>query len=165
MTGFLTPTPRLFHIPVKDGRLAITLDDVVWVEEGQNITVTRGFPTDGLSLPGIATALGFDPWGAGLRAALLHDAGYSLHDVRGHSLGNKATVDRRFLAGCLIDYPRMATTYYRAVRWFGGFAWRKANVMHMAGYLYAVQHGHVDEWIGHLLEQHGGAVVDLEPAP
>ena len=164
MTGFLTPTPRLFHIPVEDGRLAITLDDVVWVEEGRNITITRGFPTDGLSLPGIATALGFDPWGRGLRAALLHDAGYSLHDRDAFSLGDKATVDRRFLQGCLIDYPRMAMTYYRAVRWFGGWSWRKSNVMHMEGYLYAIEHGQADERVQHVLEQYGGKIVDLKAA-
>lgn len=164
MNGFLTPTPRLFHIPVEDGRLAITLDDVVWVEEGRNIRLERGFPTDGLSLPGIATALGFDPWGAGLRAALLHDAGYSLHDVRGYGLGNRAIVDRRFLAGCLIDYPRMAATYYRAVKWFGALAWRKDNVLHMEGYLFALKSGCVDAWISHLLEQYGGDIIQLTPA-
>lgn len=165
MTGFLTPTPRLFHIPVKDGRLAITLDDVVWVEEGQNITVTRGFPTDGLSLPGVARLLGYEPWGAGLRAALLHDAGYSLWG-RGDavSLGTRATVDRRFYRGCQIDFPRMAAIYYRAVRMFGSLSWHKANVMHMEGYLFAIRNNSIDAWISHVIEQHGGEIINLRSA-
>lgn len=162
--GFLTGTPRLFHLPVSSGRLAITLDDLVWLEFGREIKLTRGFPTDGLSLPGLARALGFDPWGKGLRAALLHDAGYSLHDRDEYSLGDRSTVDRRFRRGCEIDFPRMANTYYRAVRMFGWGPWARCNAMHMEGYLYALAEGAIDGWINHILAQHGGEIINLREA-
>lgn len=164
MNGFLTGTPRMFHLPVSSGRLAITLDDLVWVEDGRNITLARGFPTDGLSLPGLARALGFDPWGKGLRAALLHDAGYSMHDRDEFSLGDRATVDLRFRRGCEIDFPKMAPAYYWAVRAFGWAPWASGNAMHMDGYLYALREGALDGWIQHILNQHGGQVVDLRAA-
>jgi hypothetical protein len=127
VTGWLTPAPRLYHLPVTNGgRVAVTLDDLIWVEDGRNVTLKRGFPTDGVSLPALAL-MWFDPWGAALRSALLHDAGYSLHDQADLTLGDKATVDRRFHAGLKLDQPDTATLYYRAVRWFGWLAWRKSQ--------------------------------------
>lgn len=165
MTGWLTPAPRLYHLPVTNGgRVAVTLDDLIWVEDGRNVTLKRGFPTDGVSLPGIALALKFDPWGAALRSALLHDAGYSLHDQRDLTLGDKATVDRRFHAGLKLDQPDTATLYYRAVRWFGWLAWRKANTALMTGYIYAVRHGTEDDWIAHVLKTYAQGTIDLRAA-
>ncbi len=165
MTGWLTPAPSLYHLPEKYfGTVAITRDDLTWTENGKTITLKRGFPTDGVSLPGIALALKWDPFGAALRSALLHDAGYSLHDQLDLTLGGKATVDRRFRAGLKLDQPDTATLYYRAVRWFGWLAWHKANTALMTGYIYAVRHGTEDEWIAHVLKTYAQGTIDLRAA-
>lgn len=165
MKGWLTPAPRLYHLPVtKGGRVAVTLDDLIWVEDGRNITLKRGFPTDGVSLPGIALALKFDPWGAALRSALLHDAGYSLRGSYDTSLGDKATVDRRFHAGLALDQPDTARLYYLAVKWLGWFSWCKANTPLMTGYIYAIRHGTEDQWIAHVLKTYAQGTIDLRAA-
>lgn len=164
MTGWLTPAPSLYHLPEKYfGTVAITRDDLTWTESGKTITIKRGFPTDGVSLPSLAL-MWFDPWGAALRSALLHDAGYSLHDHRDLTLGDRATVDRRFHAGLKLDQPDTATLYYRAVRWFGWLAWRKANTALMTGYIYAVRHGTEDNWIAHVIKTYAQGVVELKAA-
>jgi hypothetical protein len=113
---WLTPTPSL--TPVAKGLMRLD-EPVAWMDEaGARWVVPAGFITDGASLPWILTAV-WDRWEPRtLRAAIMHDYGYSFH-----TFGSKSEVDARFYAGLKADHWPHALAYYRAVKLMGWFAW------------------------------------------
>lgn len=141
---FLTPIPRLIHIK-RD--FVITVDDLRWLDpDGTERILRRGFPSDGASVPWIAT-LRWSPWDERvLGEALLHDGGYSLRETE-FALGNKAEVDLRFYRGMIVaGFPR-ERLFWRAVQAGGWLAWWSPNNPLVDGYLYAIRNRVEDEWI------------------
>lgn len=128
-------------------RLAITLEDHHWIDpDGRIITVYRGFPTDGASLPWLAKWR-WDPWQPDvLAAALPHDLGYSLHGTE-FDVGTKRQVDRRFLQGMETMGFRADRLFWRAVQMGGHLSWRTPNNRHMEGYLWSLRNNKLDAWI------------------
>jgi hypothetical protein len=113
---WLTPTPTMTPIAPNLMRLD---SPVAWQDgNGKVWRVPVGFITDGASLPWILTAV-WDRWEPRtIQAAILHDYGYSYH-----ASGTKAEVDKRFYNGLIASKWDHATTYFRAVKWFGWYAW------------------------------------------
>lgn len=167
--GFTTQAPRLRHLAVSSGRLALPLDDVVWIgPDGKLHRLPRGMPSDGVSFPGVARLIGMDPWGICLREALLHDAGYTLQDWPDiFGFGSKREVDTRFRLGVGIDQPKNEWLFYKAVHVFGGPSWRKPNAPHVDEWVEAVRSGRpeaVDAFIDKMTKKYAQLVIAPHPA-
>lgn len=141
---FLTPIPGFIRISKS---LAITTNDHRWEDpDGTVITLKRGFPTDGASLPWLFTIY-WSPWDPKvLAAALFHDAGYSLRGTE-YDLGPKSVIDQRFYRGMRVAGFRAKRIFWRSVQIAGWPAWWSANNRHVDGYLYALRTNCLDEWI------------------
>lgn len=83
------------------------------------IAVPPGFETDFASIPRGLWNL-FPPLGPYTKAAVIHDWGYSKHDR------SRLEYDQIFLEAMeVLGVPRLRRmAMYRAVRMFGGMAWR-----------------------------------------
>jgi hypothetical protein len=89
--------------------------------------VPYGFPCDGQSVPRpLWPIIGHPLETESIRAACLHDRYYRWPDMR-----TREQIDRMFYEALIADGVNVAEARakYRAVRWFGWFAWRR----HRAG--------------------------------
>ncbi len=95
---------------------------------GEVIAVPHGFVTDFASVPRVLWMI-VAPWGRHGPAAVLHDFGYWHHRPD----------DRRYwddvfneAMAVLEVHPIVRSILYRAVRWFGGWAWRRNAAVPLA---------------------------------
>jgi hypothetical protein len=94
---------------------------LIWAGEKETVTVPEGFVTDLASVPRMAQGMpGFEPTGLSRRPAVLHDWLYSSGELR------RMEADAVFYRALRREGAHEATAriYYRAVRVFGGSAWR-----------------------------------------
>ena len=114
-----------FHVsPSEECAGIIVRTPVVYVDLACNWWIApRGFVCDGGSVPRILWPLAGHPQdNKSLRAYVLHDRYYGSPDGR-----SKAEIDRMFYDAMIDDGVGVlaAAAKYRAVQWFGGFAWRR----------------------------------------
>jgi hypothetical protein len=114
------------------------VEPLVWDDKTYGrLVVPVGFRTDLASTP-----LHVDDNGPSRRPAVVHDALYNI----GQRLG-KVFADQ-FLRDAILAEGggRMRSqTYYRAVQWFGGFAWRAAGAQPGASHFTTA--GAYNEWL------------------
>ena len=145
----VAPERRLLDWPLPlsgfASRLAVTpqgerrwelIEDVVHAQgDGTRITVKQGTPTDFASVPRLFWAI-FPPYGRYTMAAVFHDELYRLRGripdedaAGGYRTLTRKECDKLFLAEMIVDGTKVirALVMYRAVRWFGWIAWRKAG--------------------------------------
>ena len=122
MSRFTAP---LVVTPLEDGRTWVIVTSGFGYDVGEEgsedtIEVPQGMKTDFASVPRAVWWFAA-PWGKHGHAAVVHDAGYWLQ------LRSRREYDEIFLEG--MDVLGVARTkrriMYLAVRWFGGFGWRK----------------------------------------
>jgi hypothetical protein len=101
----------------------ITRSVIVFIDGvGRWWIVPRGFLCDGGSVPRLLWfVVGHPTENESIRAYVLHDRYYARPNGR-----TKAQIDRMFYEALIADgVGRIeAQAKYRAVQWFGGFAWR-----------------------------------------
>lgn len=120
-------TESLVVTPLPDGKTWIILNDFGYEigEEGSGniINVPIGTYTDFASIPRPLWAI-FPRWGKYGNAAVIHDWMYW------NQSGKRKEADDIFLKGMeVLEVPKWKRyAIYYAVRWFGGFAWRKNEV-------------------------------------
>jgi hypothetical protein len=106
----------------------VTRKSIMFIDSaGVPWNVPYGFRTDGQSVPRLLWPIVGHPLETeSIRAACLHDRYYKWPDVR-----TREQIDRMFFEALLADgvFFAEARAKYRAVRWFGWFAWRR----HRAG--------------------------------
>jgi len=113
---------------VLEKRLAITLDDVVYIDrEGKKWTVPRGFPTDGMSYPWIVEWMWnrFDP--DNLRSGVTHDYAYTLHDYFDDWPVTREEADQNLFDGLALDDGGWKWAKYAAVRACGWWLWNRRD--------------------------------------
>lgn len=114
--------------PEEWGDGIVTRTPIVFCDHNSNWwIVPRGFSTDGQSVPRpLWVIVGHPLETESLRAACLHDRYYKKPDGR-----KRDQIDRMFYEALIADGVNFAEAKakYRAVRWFGWFAWRR----HRAG--------------------------------
>ncbi len=99
----------------------IVREPLIWATESETVVVPYGFETDLASVPRIAQgAPGFASTGLSRRPAVLHDWLYASGDAP------RMEADRLFYKALRAEgvHEPTARIYYRAVRLFGGDAWR-----------------------------------------
>lgn len=110
------------HVRVEfEGDHMVLLEDVYDEVDGHPHRVPAGSHTDGASIPTWLMWMFPKINEKRIRAAVHHD-----HDYRTHRISRK-DADRLFLARMLADGNDAIRSWimYRALRWFGGIAWRK----------------------------------------
>ncbi len=116
-------TESLVVTPLSDGKTWIILSEFGYEvgEEGSgdHISVPIGTHTDFASIPRSLWAV-FPRWGKYGNAAVIHDWMYW------NQSRSRKEADDIFLEGMeVLEVPTWKRkAIYRAVRWFGGFAWR-----------------------------------------
>lgn len=120
MSQFTAP---LLVTPLDDGKswVVITGDfkyDVGYEGSGDSVAVPRGMVSDFASVPRPIWWFAA-PWGRHGHAAVIHDAGYYLQDR------SRREYDQIFLEAMeVLEVGRLKRgLMYRAVRWFGRWAW------------------------------------------
>ncbi len=125
--------------PMPDGRhwelLEEFIYDLGYKGSDFNIRVPKGFITDFASVPKFLWWL-ISNWGKHGKAAVLHDWLYKIHmtqfrPTRPGYLGEPRAITREWADAVLLEAmevlgvtPWKMNLIYRAVRIFGGFAWR-----------------------------------------
>lgn len=118
--------------PLADGKTWVTRKefgyDIGNKGSGNSIHVPIGFKTDFTSVPRMLWSV-LPQWGRYGNAAVIHDYCYW---EQSHS---KRESDAIFLeAMSVLEVPKYKRTLmYYAVRWFGGFSWRKNQKLKAAG--------------------------------
>lgn len=117
LTGFRS---RLVLTPTEDGHRWELEDPLIYQGARDTFTVPRAFETDLASVPRWFW-WAFPPFGPWSAAAVLHDWLYSTHQV------SRKDADGIFLRVMLASGTKLwrAAVAYRAVRIFGGSAWRR----------------------------------------
>lgn len=97
----------------------VLVEPLVWSDSKYGVHVApAGFRTDLASTPFHA-----DDNGPSRRGSVIHDAFYNLAQRLGRDYADSFLYDAILAEG---GGRMRAGVYYRAVRWFGGFAWRAA---------------------------------------
>lgn len=97
----------------------VTVAPLVWSDKTYGrLVVPAGFRTDLASTP-----LHIDDNGPSRRPAVVHDALYNIGQRLGKDFADAFLRDAILVEG---GGRMRSQTYYRAVQWFGGFAWRAA---------------------------------------
>lgn len=118
--GFETERLRAECAVGPRGDLWILTEDLVAWWRGRRIVVSRGYPTDGASIPRAAWAVIGHPWDYYLPAAIVHDALYAAE------VWPRQEADACFhdlMQALSVEHFRLHAMYY-AVRLFGLWAWR-----------------------------------------
>lgn len=126
-------TDVLLVSPLDDGRSWVLMRDFGYVlepeESGETIDVPKGFVTDFASVPRLAWWI-VPRWGKYGNAAVIHDWLYwSRERARGEA-------DRIFLEAMgVMDVGKiMKFVIYKAVRWFGWYAWLRNRADRISGF-------------------------------
>jgi Protein of unknown function (DUF1353) len=124
--------PELTPIPDSSPEEYIVADiyTVILPVSRLTLQIKPGYCTDGAST-GAAQYLGFNPFDPSTMApALCHDALYE-GELFGHDDGARTAADNEFYALLKLNGQHSASVawlYYKAVRWFGGFVWRRHSL-------------------------------------
>ena len=112
---------KLILEPISNGK-AILLQDYIYSINGYDITVFKGFVTDGASVPHSLQWL-YNPFGKYIKAAVIHDYLYSTYNNTGI---NRTLADKIFnfvMKETNVDV-RTRRKFYAAVRAFGETSWK-----------------------------------------
>ena len=112
---------KLILDPISNGK-AILLQDYIYSINGYDITVFKGFVTDGASVPHSLQWL-YNPFGKYIKAAIIHDYLYSCYNNTGI---NRTLADKIFnfvMKETNVDV-RTRRKFYAAVRAFGETSWK-----------------------------------------
>ncbi|HFC54303.1 MAG TPA: DUF1353 domain-containing protein [Gammaproteobacteria bacterium] len=126
-------TRALIVSPLADGRTWVLVEpfsyDVGELGSGDTIEVSRGFKTDFASIPRLFW-IALPKWGKYGNAAVIHDWLYMTQER------SRAEADAILLEGMgVLEVPRwQCFLIFRAVRWFGWFAWMRNRWEREAGY-------------------------------
>lgn len=106
---------------LNDGK-AILLNDYVYSINGYEITVFKGFITDGASIPKCFQCI-YSPYGKYIKAAVIHDFLYSKFNNTGI---NRTLADKifKFIMKETKVNNSTINKFYRAVRVFGEMSWQ-----------------------------------------
>lgn len=113
---------KLLLEPISNGK-AVLLEDYVYSINGYDITIFKGFVTDGASVPHSLQWL-YNPFGRYIKAAVVHDYLYSAYNNTGI---NRTLADKIFnfiMKEINID-SKIRRKFYIAVRCFGETSWKK----------------------------------------
>lgn len=113
---------KLILGPISNGK-AILLQDYIYSINGYDITIFKGFVTDGASVPHSLQWL-YNPFGRYIKAAVVHDYLYSAYNNTGI---NRTLADKIFnfiMKEINID-SKIRRKFYIAVRCFGETSWKK----------------------------------------
>ena len=112
---------KLLLEPISNGK-AVLLEDYVYSINGYDITIFKGFVTDGASVPHSLQWL-YNPFGRYIKAAVVHDYLYSAYNNTGI---NRTLADKIFnfiMKETGVD-NRTRRKFYTAVRCFGETSWQ-----------------------------------------
>ncbi len=101
---------------------AVLLQDYIYSINGYDITVFKGFVTDGASVPHSLQWL-YNPFGKYIKAAVIHDYLYSTYNNTGI---NRTLADKIFyfiMKETGVD-KRTCRRFYNAVKYFGATSWK-----------------------------------------
>ncbi len=113
---------RLLLEPISNGK-AVLLADYVYSINGYDITIFKGFVTDGASVPHSLQWL-YNPFGRYIKAAVVHDFLYSCYNNTGINRTLADKIFRYIMQETGVD-NRTVRRFYAAVRAFGETSWKK----------------------------------------
>lgn len=112
---------KLLLEPISNGK-AVLLADYVYSINGYDITIFKGFVTDGASVPHSLQWL-YNPFGRYIKAAIVHDFLYSSYNNTGINRTLADKIFRHIMQETGID-KRTIRRFYIAVRCFGETSWK-----------------------------------------
>lgn len=113
---------KLLLEPISNGK-AVLLADYVYSINGYDITIFKGFVTDGASVPHSLQWL-YNPFGRYIKAAVVHDFLYSCYNNTGINRTLADKIFRYIMQETGVD-NRTVRRFYAAVRAFGETSWKK----------------------------------------
>ena len=113
---------KLLLEPISNGK-AVLLEDYVYSINGYDITIFKGFVTDGASVPHSLQWL-YNPFGGYIKAAVVHDFLYSCYNNTGINRTLADKIFRYIMQEIGVD-NRTVRRFYAAVRAFGETSWKK----------------------------------------
>lgn len=113
---------KLLLEPISNGK-AVLLADYVYSINGYDITIFKGFVTDGASVPHSLQWL-YNPYGKYINAAVVHDFLYSCYNNTGINRTLADKIFRYIMQEIGVD-NRTVRRFYAAVRAFGETSWKK----------------------------------------
>lgn len=113
---------KLLLEPISNGK-AVLLEDYVYSINGYDITIFKGFVTDGASVPHSLQWL-YNPFGRYIKAAVVHDFLYSCYNNTGINRTLADKIFRYIMQEIGVD-NRTVRRFYAAVRAFGETSWKK----------------------------------------
>ena len=113
---------KLLLEPISNGK-AVLLEDYVYSINGYDITIFKGFVTDGASVPHSLQWL-YNPFGQYIKAAVVHDFLYSCYNNTGINRTLADKIFRYIMQEIGVD-NRTVRRFYAAVRAFGETSWKK----------------------------------------
>ena len=135
----------------------LTLDDLIYYSKliDQNITVKRGFNTDGASVPWLFQWK-FKPFdNRTIRSVILHDYLYVLHDYDPTFTMDRKMADDILLESLVAESWTNAKMYYDASMIFGGPLWQlKKPRTDVTEWINIVKNGSeldLDNYISHII--------------
>ena len=113
---------KLLLNPISNGK-AVLLEDYIYSINGYDITIFKGFVTDGASVPHSLQWL-YNPFGRYIKAAVVHDFLYSCYNNTGINRILADKIFRYIMQETGVD-NRTVRRFYAAVRAFGETSWKK----------------------------------------
>lgn len=113
---------KLLLEPISNGK-AVLLEDYIYSINGYDITIFKGFVTDGASVPHSLQWL-YNPFGRYIKAAVVHDFLYSCYNNTGINRTLADKIFRYIMQETGVD-NRTVRRFYAAVRAFGETSWKK----------------------------------------
>ena len=113
---------KLLLEPISNEK-AVLLADYVYSINGYDITIFKGFVTDGASVPHSLQWL-YNPFGRYIKAAVVHDFLYSCYNNTGINRTLADKIFRYIMQETGVD-NRTVRRFYAAVRAFGETSWKK----------------------------------------
>lgn len=113
---------KLLLEAISNGK-AVLLADYVYSINGYDITIFKGFVTDGASVPHSLQWL-YNPFGRYIKAAVVHDFLYSCYNNTGINRTLADKIFRYIMQETGVD-NRTVRRFYAAVRAFGETSWKK----------------------------------------
>lgn len=112
---------KLILDPFSNGK-AILLQDYIYSINGYDITIFKGFVTDGASVPHSLQWL-YNPYGKYINAAVVHDYLYSAYNNTGINRTLADKIFRYIMKETGVD-NRTSRRFYNAVKYFGETSWK-----------------------------------------
>ena len=112
---------KLILDSISNGK-AILLLDYIYSINGYDITVFKGFVTDGASVPHSLQWL-YNPYGKYINAAVVHDYLYSMYNNTGINRTLADKIFRHIMKETGVD-SRTVRRFYNAVKYFGETSWK-----------------------------------------